>query len=86
MDYEKICQMKDRDGNGLVIMGGVSVTTTLPKGKPDDVKNEIKWLVEKGPKRGLVLQASSSVAPGVPWENIEAMIEGFKYYREKGRK
>lgn len=85
MDYEKICKMKTRDGNDLFIIGGVSVTTTLPLGKPADVKRQIDWLVEKGPKVGLMLGCSSSIAPGVPLENIKTLIEGLKYYREHGR-
>lgn len=85
MDYEKICSMKTRDGEDLIIWAGVSVTRTLPFGKPSDVKREMEWLVEKGPKTGLFLKTSSSVAPGVPWENIKTMIEGFKYYQKNGR-
>jgi hypothetical protein len=81
MDYESICKMKTKDKEGLVIMGGVSVTRTLPFGTPGDVRNQIKWLVESGPETGLILACSSSLAPGVPWQNIETMIEGFRYYR-----
>ncbi len=85
MDYERICAMKSRDGEDLIIWGGVSVTRTLPMGTPDDVKNEMKWLVEKGPKTGLFLAGSSSIAPGVSWENLETMVEGLDYYRTHGR-
>ena len=85
MDYEKICRMKTRDGDGLFIMAGVSVTRTLPFGTPADVKEEMRWLVEKGPKTGLFLGASSSVAPATNRENVRTMIEGLKYYREHGR-
>lgn len=85
MDYERICKMKAEDGDTLTIIGGVSVTRTLPYGTPGDVKREINWLVEQGPKTGLFLGASSSIAPGVPWENLETLIEGFKYYRQHGR-
>lgn len=85
MDYAKICRMKTRDGEDLIIQGGVSVTRTLPMGTPDDVKREIDFLVEYGPKTGLFLNASSSVAPGVPWENIKTMVEGLNYYRTQGR-
>ncbi len=84
MDYEKICRMKTKDGRGLVIIGGVSVTRTLPLGTPDDVRKEVKWLVERGPRTGLFLAPSSSVTPGVPWENIAAYVEGLKYYRTRG--
>jgi hypothetical protein len=85
MDYERISAMKTRDGEGLVIMAGVSVTRTLPYGSPDDVWRELSWLVDAGPRTGLFLGASSSIAPGVPWENIETLIEGYMYYRTHGR-
>ncbi len=85
MDYEKICAMKTRRGEDLIIMGGVSVTRTLPYGKPKDVKRELAWLVDKGPRTGLFLGVSSSVTPGVPWENLQTLIEGLKYYHEHGR-
>lgn len=85
MDYEAICKMKTRHGDSLYIQAGVSVTRTLPHGTPDDVRREMRWLVEQGPRTGLVLGASSSIAPGVPWENLQALVEGFYYYRSHGR-
>jgi len=81
MDYEKICRLKTRDGDGLFIIGGVSVTTTLPLGTPADVRRHLDWLVEKGPKVGLMIGVSSSIAPGVPWANMQALVEGLAYYR-----
>jgi hypothetical protein len=85
MDYEAICRMHTRDGAPLVIIAGVSVTRTLPHGTPDDVRAQMKWLVANGPKTGLFLGASSSIAPGVPWGNLQTLIEGLHYYRENGR-
>jgi hypothetical protein len=85
MDYERICRMKTRDGRDLLILGGVSVTRTLPLGTPADVRRELRWLVENGPRTGLFLSASSSITPGVPLRNIETLIEGITYYREHGR-
>ncbi|MBT4501779.1 MAG: hypothetical protein HOC74_28875 [Gemmatimonadetes bacterium] len=49
------------------------------------MRREIDWLVGNGPPTGLFLGGSSSVAPGVPWENLEAMVEGFHHYRMYGR-
>jgi len=86
MDYVKICKMKTGNGDSLIIEGGVSVTRTLPFGTPEDVRKEMKFLVENGPETGLFLSTSSSVAPGIPWENIATMVEGFEYYRLNGRK
>ena len=51
----------------------------------DDVKRELAWLVENGPKTGLFLAATSSITPGVPWDNIKTLVEGLKYYRQRGR-
>ncbi len=86
MDYEKICRMKDRRGAPLFIWAGVSSCTTLPFGTPQQVRDELKWLVENGPPSGLVLGASSSVIPGTPHENLRTLIEGLNYYREHGRR
>ena len=85
MDYEAICRMKTRDGDPLIIIAGVSVTRTLPFGTPEDVRRELRWLVDNGPKTGLFLGASSSITPGVPWENLQALVEGLRYYREQER-
>jgi uroporphyrinogen decarboxylase len=85
MDYEKIGRMKTKDGEGLIIIAGVSVTRTLPMGTTKDVKRQLTWLVENGPETGLFLAGSSSVTPGVPWENIQTFVEGLKYYRTHGR-
>lgn len=85
MDYPAICGMKDRWGRDLLIWAGVSVTRTLPYGTPQDVRRELKWLVEQGPKVGLFLGWSSSLAPGSPWDNVRTHLEGLAYYREHGR-
>jgi hypothetical protein len=85
MDYPAICRMRTREGEALIIKAGVSVTRTLPLGTPADVRRELEWLVRNGPPSGLFLGASSSIAPGVPWENLATLIEGLRYYRTVGR-
>lgn len=85
MDYEAICRMTTRDGEPLIIIAGVSVTRTLPYGTPDDVRREMQWLVDHGPKTGLFLGGSSSITPGVPLENLQALTDGFHHYRQHGR-
>jgi hypothetical protein len=81
MDYARICRMQARDGAPLIILAGVSVTRTLPYGTPDDVRRELRWLVEHGPPVGLFLGASSSITPGVPWPNLAALLDGLAHYR-----
>ncbi len=85
MDYERICRMKAKDGSDLLIFAGVSVSTTLPYGTSDDVRRELRRLVEAGPCTGLFLGGSSSITPGVPWENLKALLEGLSHYRIAGR-
>ena len=85
MDYPAICSMKAKDGEPLIIQAGVSVTRALPYGSPQDVRDQMKWLVENGPRVGLLIGESSSMTPGVPWENLATMIEGLRYYRTHGR-
>lgn len=85
MDYPRICTMRSRRGESLIIVGGVSVTRTLPYGTPDDVRRELAWLVENGPRTGLFLGASSSITPGVPWENVRVLLDGLAHYRRHGR-
>ena len=85
MDYERICRMRTKDGDELIIFAGASVTRTLPMGTPAEVRREMDWLVEHGPKTGLFLGGSSSIVPGTPWANMEALLEGFRHYRTHGR-
>jgi len=85
MDYNRICRMKAKDGSDLLIIAGVSVSTTLPYGTPMDVRRELRHLVEAGPPTGLFLAGSSSITPGVPWESLQALAAGLAHYRERGR-
>ena len=85
MDYERICRMTDRDGGPLFIIAGASVTRTLPFGTKADVVDELKWLVENGPRTGLMLGASSSIVPGTNRENIKTLMAGLHYYQHYRR-
>jgi len=85
MNYERLCSLKTRDGDEPIIVAGVSVTGTLPRGTPADVKTELDYLARHGPKTGLFLTASSSIIPGVPWENLKVLWEGLTYYRTHDR-
>ena len=81
VDFAKLCKLKGNDGQPLFMTAGVSVTRTLPFGTPADVKKEFEYLVEVHGDTALTLGCSSSVAPGVSTANIDALLEGFRYYR-----
>ena len=65
----------------MFMSAGVSVTRTLPYGKPADVRADMDYLVSARGDAAITLAPSSSILPGVPSENIDTLIEGFRYYR-----
>ena len=83
VDFKKLAKLRDRDGRPIFLWAGVSVTRELPFGTPADVRRQIDFFVENHGDCPMVFGCSSSVAPGVPGENIDAMIEGFRYYRNR---
>lgn len=85
MDYPSLARLTTRDGKPLILIVGASVTTTLVHGTPDDVRRELDWLVEHSAEASLALGATSSICPGTPWANIDALIESLQYYQEHGK-
>ena len=82
VNYEDMVRLADRDGRPISIWGCVSVTSTLPHGTPDDVRNAVERSFRlAGPGRGFVLSSTSSVMPEAPLENIEVM---FRYGKKFG--
>lgn len=85
MDYPSIARMTTRKGDPLILIVGGSVTTTMVFGSPDEVCREVDWLVENSAEASLALGATSSICPGTPWENIDALAESLRHYREHGK-
>jgi hypothetical protein len=76
VDYAQMCSLKDPSGQPIIILGCVSVVTTLPFGTVADVKASVeRSFTLAGPGRGHVLSTTSSTLPETPLENIEAMFE-----------
>lgn len=76
VDYELLCRLKAPDGGPLVMLGCVSVVTTLPFGSEDDVRRSVeRSFTAAGRGRGHVLSTTSSTLPGTPFANIDAMFE-----------
>jgi uroporphyrinogen decarboxylase len=77
--------LKDAYGDRLCFEGGVSVQTTLPHGTPDDVRAEVRHLIDiLGKNGGYVLGASHAVQAGTPPENITAMFDTAAAYHPSG--
>jgi uroporphyrinogen decarboxylase len=71
-----VFEMKRRYHGRLAFYGGISVQKTLPYGRPDDVRREVRRLLkEVGAGGGYIAAPSHSIPKDVPVENILAMLE-----------
>lgn len=78
-------EVKRKYGDKLAFWGTIGTQTTMPFGKPEDVKNEVKKRIKTvGYDGGLVLAPTHMLEPDVPVENILAFFEAvteFGWYR-----
>jgi uroporphyrinogen decarboxylase len=74
--------LKEKFGDQLTFLGGGAETqTVLPYGTPDEVKAQVKQRLKIfAPGGGFLFAPIHNIQPGVPTENIEAMIEAFWEY------
>ena len=69
-------EIKRNYGDKLVLHGAVSLQKTLPFGSPEDVKAEVRYLIENcNVNGGFVLGPSNVLFKEIPPENIVAMYE-----------
>ena len=74
--YDEIVKLKDPTGRSIGVWGCVSVTSTLPHGTTDDVRQSVeRSFTLAGKERGFVLSSTSSIMPEVPHENIDMLFE-----------
>ncbi len=66
----------------LCVFGGVDVQATLPFGTPQEVRSEVKHLIERlgSFNGGYIGGVSHSVLPDVPMENIQALFRAFQEF------
>lgn len=71
-----VFDMKRRYGDQLCFYGGISIQRTLPYGTTDQVKSEVKQLMEVvGENGGYIASPSHDIPADAKPENIAAMIE-----------
>ena len=69
-------KMKERYGDSLAFWGCIGTQTTMPFGKPAEVKQTVKEMIKTVCKGGgLFLAPTHVLEPDVPWENVEAFIQ-----------
>jgi len=69
-------EIKRKYGDRLVLHGAVSVQKTLPFGSPEDVKEEVRYLIKNcNVSGGFVIGPSNVLFKEIPLKNIIAMYE-----------
>lgn len=76
-------KLKQEFGNQLCFWGGIDTQTVLPFGNPEQVRQEIESRIsDLAPGGGYVLASVHNIQPDVPPENVVAMFEAAKEFRE----
>ncbi|MDR1795890.1 MAG: hypothetical protein LBR44_00355 [Clostridiales Family XIII bacterium] len=81
MDIEALGK---RYGNNLVFYGGIDCQQTLSRGTPDDVRENVKYVVENLGRYGNMVLAPINIMRDVPLENFDALVESVNKYRVIG--
>jgi len=74
--------LKSRFGNRVAFWGGINTQETLPFGTPDQVRAEVRRVIDiLGADGGYVLNSVHNIQDDVPTENILAMFDEARAYR-----
>ena len=69
-----------KNGDRLLFFGSFSVTSTLPWGTVQDVRNAVEHSIDVTDGKGLFVLPANTINPEVPPENIRTMYEWPKVY------
>ena len=76
-----IVELKRRYGGRLCLCGNINLDSTLTRGTPQDVEEEVKLRIRTvAPGGGYCCGSSNSVTEYVPLENYLAMLDATKKY------
>lgn len=73
--------LKKRFGKEIVLCGGIDTHRVLPHGTPDEVRKEVKRVIDiLGPGGGYMVASVHTVMNDVPPENVLAMVDAVEEY------
>jgi uroporphyrinogen decarboxylase len=76
MEPEKL---KNAFGDRITFWGGIDEQHLLAKGTPEEIKKEVRRIVDiMGKNGGYGMAASHNIQPDVPCENVDAMLTAFR--------
>ena len=77
----ELAELKRQFGHKIAFCGGIDTHRVLPFGTPDDVRREVKRVIEAlGPGGGYLLASVHTIMNDVPPENVLAMVDAVEEY------
>jgi uroporphyrinogen decarboxylase len=71
-----LVELKNQFGKDIIFCGGIDTHRILPFGTPDQVRAEVKRIIEiLGKDGGYMLASVHTILPDVPAENVLAMVD-----------
>jgi uroporphyrinogen decarboxylase len=67
----------------MCLMGNVNPLEIAVRGTPEEVKDETLEILEGSGGEGIILSVGGGTSPGMPRENILAMLEALQEFNEK---
>jgi uroporphyrinogen decarboxylase len=69
-------ELKKQFGKNMIFCGGIDTHRILPFGTPEEVRAEVKRVIEiLGQGGGYMLASVHTILPDVPAENVLAMVD-----------
>ncbi|MDE3056360.1 MAG: uroporphyrinogen decarboxylase family protein [Bacteroidota bacterium] len=78
-----ISEVKRRVGNRICLMGNVNPLEVGVRGTPEEVRRATLDVLEKSGGEGIILSVGGGTSPGMPRENILAMLGALNDYNAK---
>ncbi|MCK5319408.1 MAG: hypothetical protein KAJ55_15965, partial [Anaerolineales bacterium] len=76
-----LAELKKRYGREIVLCGGVDTHTILPHGTPEQIREEVRRVIENlAPGGGFIAAAVHTIMNDVPPENILAMVDAIEEF------
>jgi uroporphyrinogen decarboxylase len=78
-----IAEVKDRVGDRMCLMGNVNPLEVGVRGTVEEVRAATLDVLEKGGDRGMILSVGGGTSPGMPKQNILAMLKALEEFNGK---
>jgi uroporphyrinogen decarboxylase len=80
-----IAEVKARVGHRMCLMGNVNPLEVGVRGTPQEVRRATLDVLEKSGGQGLILSLGGGVSPGMPRQNILAMLEALAAFNSPAK-